>query len=783
MIQRFVRGRTLAQSIAVATALLVVILIGTTLFVVESRVAASLRSGLEARGYSVARSIGAVATPSLLAYNYPALQIAALGASEDPDIVYVLIHDREGEVAGIAGHAPVPAALASRLSPTPVQPASFYVQLPDAHGAPQQILEVRVPVRVEDVAEPWGTVRVGLSYASVAAQLRSLMGNLIVLGLTLVLGAVASGVLVARRITAPLRRLAKGTEALSAGDMSHRIPVTGALELADLARAFNGMMDRVQEKARESRDFQNALESLNATLEAQVGQRTRALEESEAQYRALVEHSPDAIMIVQDARLRFVNRSFLENFGLGEDEVAAPDFDLARIFDASSCALVRGRIAAWERGENPGPAEVMGKDPAGKMRYLELRGGPIDYKGRPAVECLLIDTTETRRLRDKLVETEKLRALGELAGGVAHDFNNLLGAMLGRAQLLRRRGFPADVDRDLAVIEKAAQDGRETIRRIQEFSRTRRDRKFVPVDLGEVIRDSLEITRSRWKSDAERRNVVIHVSTDTPSLPPVLGNATELREVFTNLILNAVDAMPQGGKLSLRCWREAGRILAEVRDTGVGMTEAIRRQLFDPFFTTKGSRGMGLGMSVAYGIVTRHEGRIDVSTEIGKGTVFTLDFPAAREPLHVAGGDGAALPMLLRPGRILVIDDEPEVAAVVRDVLVAEGHTVDTATSGSHGVELADVSDYDLVFTDLGMPDMSGWEVADKIRRSRPRTPIVMITGWGMSVDDGEARRRGVATVVHKPFDIAELVRTATEMLSDSESSGVAFPATPETRR
>jgi PAS domain S-box-containing protein len=748
-------GRTIEQSFSVSTALLVLVIIGTTMVVVENRVKSNMRRGLEDRGTAIAESIGAVATPSLLAYNYAALQMAAEGAAGNEGLVYVAIHDKEGVLAGAAGRLPKSA----RVSVGPFdQPSSR-----DVGG----VVEIAVPVLVEGVEQPWGRVRVGLSYDIVAKELRNLRAQLVLVGFALAFFAVIGVRILARRITAPLRRLAEGTEALTAGELTHRIPVSGAKELSDLARAFNSMSDRLQGKARESSEFQEALERLNATLEQQVWDRTRALEESTAQYKSLVESSPDSILIVQDGRVRFVNRAFSETFGVSEREVDQSDFQLSRIFDPSSGALAAGRIAAWERGEAPAPAEVLGQDAQGRTRHLELRGSRIEYQGRPAAECLLVDMTEAKRLRERLGETEKLRALGELASGVAHDFNNLLGAILGRAQLLRRRALEKDVDHDLAVIEKAAQDGRETVRRIQEFSRTRRDKKFEAVDLAEIVADALEITKTRWKDDALSRKIQIKPSFERVEVPPILGNASELREVFTNLILNAVDAMPQGGKLTFTCAREGERVVARVTDTGVGMTDEIRTHLFDPFFTTKGARGMGLGMSVVYGIVTRHEGRVEVTTSLGRGTTFVVDFPVAPvQALPVAGGDGAALPQLLRPGRILVVDDEPEVAAVVKDVLIAAGHAVDTAISGHDALKMIELSAYDLVFTDLGMPDMSGWEVAEKINEAKAGIPVALVTGWGTSLDEADARRRGVEAVVHKPFEIDELVKIAHRLLS-----------------
>jgi PAS domain S-box-containing protein len=760
--------RTLEQSFSISTALLVLVLIGTSMAFVENRVKANMRRSLEARGTALAKSIGAVATPSLLAYNYAALQMAAEGAAGNEGVVFVAIHDKEGVLAGVAGRPPAGTNATPDIS-SAAETRDVEVERASGKGARERVVEVSVPVQVEGVDVAWGRVRVGISYDIVASEVRHLGVQLLLLGVFLAVVAVACVRWLARRITAPLRNLAAGTEALTAGDLQHRIPVSGAKELSDLARAFNTMSDRLQAKASESQLFQVALEALNSTLEHQVSERTRALEESTVQYKSLVESSPDAILIVQDGRVRFVNRSFAETFGIPEDEVVHPDFQLSRIFDPSSAALAGGRIAAWERGETPGPAEVLGKDAQGRVRHSELRGSRIEYHGRPAAECLLVDMTESKRLRERLSETEKLRALGELASGVAHDFNNLLGAILGRAQLLRRQGMTQEIDSDLAVIERAAQDGRETVRRIQEFSRTRRDKKFEPLDLTEILSDALQITRTRWKDDALLRKVHINPILQTPEPTPILGNASELREVFTNLILNAVDAMPQGGRLELSCKMDGDRAVAQVTDTGVGMTDKIRQNIFDPFFTTKGARGMGLGMSVVYGIVTRHGGKIDVETALGKGTTFTLEFPLTLER-HVpaAGSDGAALPQLLRPGRILVVDDEPDVAAVVKDVLATAGHEVDTAISGTDALKMIELTAYDIVFTDLGMPDMSGWEVAEKINDQWPGLAVVLVTGWGTSLDAADAAKRGVTTIVQKPFEIDELLKVAHGLLSKS---------------
>jgi len=760
MLRRLFQGRRLESSFAIASALLVVFVVGAALAVVRGRLENVLLKGMQARGYSVAQSIGAVSTPSLLAYNYVALQAAAGNAVEDPDLAYVMIHDKEGQIAGVAG------ALVQDVERIPGLPAGLtgpdtrdvYLGGPGTSGEPT--FESIVPVVVEGGKEPWGYVRVGLSYESMNAEMRRLTLGMVIIGVLLSLVGMSIGRFMARRIAAPLRTLADGTEALSYGDTSYRIPVRGAQELAELAQAFNRMMDRVEEKASESTAFQNELERLNATLEEQVRARTRALEESEVQYRTLVEHSPDPILIVQNGAVKFFSRAFQETFGVTEQQVEDPDFRLESLFAPDCQSVVAHRLQLWQGGKVMSPAMVTAYDSAGRPRELELRGSRIDYLGQSATECLLVDMTETQRLREELEDTQRLRSLGELSSGVAHDFNNLLGAILGRIQLLRKRGFSPEVDTEMAVIEKAAQDGRETVRRIQEFSRTHADRPFEPLSLAEIIDDAVEITRGRWKTESERRNVRVKIVVECDKVPAILGSATELREVFTNLILNAADAMPQGGTLTLRSFRSGSEIHAEVEDTGVGMTEEIRRHLFDPFFTTKGNSGTGLGMSVAYGIVSRHGGTIQVNTSLGKGTRFTLTFPASQIVLDDDRKKVAEAPRPDGPARILVIDDEQPIAQLIQDALAIEGHNVDVATSASEGLKMASVSDYDLILTDLGMPEMSGWEVAARLREQDPDLPVVLVTGWGTTIDDQEISRSGIAGVVHKPFEIRDLVET-----------------------
>jgi signal transduction histidine kinase/CheY-like chemotaxis protein len=378
--------------------------------------------------------------------------------------------------------------------------------------------------------------------------------------------------------------------------------------------------------------------------------------------------------------------------------------------------------------------------------------------------------------QDGLVRSEKLRALGEMASGVAHDFNNVLGAILGRAQLLKARSRNKETQAELGIIERAALDGASTVRRLQDFTRVRTDRAFEEVALAQLVEDCLSLTRGRWRDEAERAGTQYDVTTELAKDLAVAGQASELREVLTNLILNALDAMPRGGALKLvtRGGENADEVALEVIDDGEGMSDDVRARIFDPFFTTKGVRGVGLGLSVVYGIVQRHGGRIEVVSAPGKGTRMRVFLPA----LAGKGAGGAARgdaepPAAIRPGatapvplRILVIDDEPSVRSLLGDLLRASGHRVVEAANGRDALQRMETDDaWDLVLTDLGMPDLSGWDVARAVAARPSPPPVILVTGWGIQLEDRILAESGVAAVVAKPFTIEEVLGAVERVL------------------
>ncbi len=369
---------------------------------------------------------------------------------------------------------------------------------------------------------------------------------------------------------------------------------------------------------------------------------------------------------------------------------------------------------------------------------------------------------ELEASQQRIIRTERLTALGEMAGGVAHDFNNVLAIILGRAEILLSQLDDTRVRQQIRVIEQAALDGAQTVKRIQEFTRIRRIRPFQAVDLNEIVRGVVEVTRSRWRDEAQARGLAYDVRLETPPLPPVAGDVVELREAVINLIFNALDAMPEGGRLVLATSTDGERVACTVTDTGIGMTPEVRQRVFEPFFTTKGARGTGLGLSVAYSIVTRHNGDIEVQSQPGRGSAFTIRLPVGRD----LPATPPAAPPAARPGRlrILVIDDEPEVRQVLIDLLTRDGHQVTACPDGRAGLARFRAEPFDLVITDLGMPGPSGWEVARLVKAEGLGTPVALMTGWSDQVDTEEAETRGVDFLVAKPFrsdDILTVVRHA----------------------
>ncbi|MGQ9645573.1 MAG: GAF domain-containing protein [Thermodesulfobacteriota bacterium] len=381
---------------------------------------------------------------------------------------------------------------------------------------------------------------------------------------------------------------------------------------------------------------------------------------------------------------------------------------------------------------------------------------------------------DLKQAQDQMVQAEKLRAMGEMASGVAHDFNNLLAVILGNIQLLLHqfdRLSPEEIRERLHTIEKSSRDGAETVRRIQEFAGMRKDKEFTPLSLNELITDVTNVTQPRWKEQTRKRGIEIELMKRLGKIPKILGNPAELREVLTNIVFNAVDAMPNGGQITITTSLHAEDwVEIRITDTGIGMAEEVKKRVFDPFFTTKGVTNTGLGMSVSYGIIKRHGGAIFIESEPGKGTTFIIHLPTGY--INEIPEEKLVKPALPPPAvqetegaRILVIDDEDSIRKVLYQMLKAKGYYVVVASNGEEGIERFKQEPFDLVFTDLGMPRMSGWEVGKALKEIDPKVPIALITGWGVELNREKMKETGIDLVVSKPFNFDEVVRLVSEAM------------------
>jgi PAS domain S-box-containing protein len=489
----------------------------------------------------------------------------------------------------------------------------------------------------------------------------------------------------------------------------------------------------------------------NSRLYGEVAETKQYLEQ-------LISSAGDAIVSVDgEGNIRGWNPAAERIFGQAAAQVVGQPFASllpAEPYRAARAALARENpVRAFDVTTKRGDGRALNL--AVTLSYLPGRDG-----GSEGMLAIVRDMTTQREIEAQMHQSERLTALGQMAGGIAHDFNNLLQAILGYAQLMARSPGNADVvRRGLEVIEKAANGGAETVRRIQKFARLRPDEPFVTMDLNQVVRDSLAITRPRWEEKKVKAGVPLQLELELGPVPVVMGRPAELNEVITNLVLNAIDAMPKGGTLRIRTRLGDHRhAVITVADTGMGMSDEVRKKVFDPFFTTKGEEGTGLGLSVSHSIVERHGGDLKVDSRPGEGTTFTITLPIGMNPTGEAaqGGD----PGVERKGRILLVDNDPQVLSILGEMLKDAGHHVLPVPSGSEALRVFVPSGFDLVITNVGMPEMSGWDVAEQLRARDPNVPVIFITGWGLQEEDqARCRRLGITALLFKPVPPPELHR------------------------
>lgn len=408
------------------------------------------------------------------------------------------------------------------------------------------------------------------------------------------------------------------------------------------------------------------------------------------------------------------------------------------------------------------------------QRELQAQNEALDLKVSERTEQLVTRSKELERAlkelkdaQDQLLKQERFRAFGEMAGGVVHDFNNVLMCVVGYTDLLLQNPQmwreTETVTKFLETMNTAGHDAAHVVRRLRNFYRPREESDiFTPVDLKQLLEEAISLTQPKWKAQALAAGAAISIRLDLQKTTFIACNAAEIREVAVNLIFNAVDAMPNGGTLTLRTRQVDQDVLIEVIDTGLGMTEEVRQRCIEPFFSTKGEQGTGLGLSMVFGIIKRHEGKLDIETVLGVGTTFRITLPAQ---LEAEDDDGFCDAIPCRPLRILAVDDEPVARDVVARYLTSDGHAVSTATNSEEAIDQLERQEFDLIITDQAMPGMSGEQLAIHAKARRPTQPVILLTGFSdLNVSDDATSRQHFDRVLRKPVSHAALRSAVAEV-------------------
>lgn len=489
-----------------------------------------------------------------------------------------------------------------------------------------------------------------------------------------------------------------------------------------------------------------------------ITDRERAAEElrdSESRMRTMLESSPVCIKIVDlDSRLQYMSAAGRNQLKISDVRPYYGRTFPPELYPESMRAIATEHLNRAKEGE-ASTVECCILDTAGGELWYDTTFAParntedqIEHvmvtsvnitERKQAEEALRKSNSHLGETLTKLTETqeqviqqERLRALGQMASGVAHDLNNTLSPIVSFTEIvLMNDELSTEMRRHLEHVQTAAWDAAAVVKRLRDFHdpRSKEGIVTVAVNLKELVAQIPELTRPRWRDDAQRTGRDIQFKLDLDGEPFVNGPPSELREVFVNLVFNAVGALPSGGKITLRLRRTAECAVVEVIDTGIGMTAEIAAHCFEPFFTAMGPEGTGLGLSVCHGIVERHGGRFEIDTAVGHGTTMRVLLPLSVQDERCAPERETA--DVLPSHRVLYIDDDPRLRTLVAMLLKQLGQQVDVAPGGAAGVEMFQANHYDVVITDLGMPEIDGLEVTRIVKATRHKLPVIMLTGWG----------------------------------------------------
>jgi signal transduction histidine kinase/ActR/RegA family two-component response regulator/uncharacterized membrane protein affecting hemolysin expression len=734
-----------------------------------------------------------------LAFDNPADATAVLaGLRADRHIRAAALYDEQGKI-----FATYPADLAHDQVPARVGAADY--------GFSGYMLSGFQPVTQDSLR--LGTLYVASDLGAIIQRLqRYAVISILAMGLSL-LAAYVLSLRLQRRLLQPITALANAARAVSdRQDYSVRTAPTGTSEFDMLGGAFNHMLTQIQESERKLHSQLGRLGLLQLITRA-IGERQDirsifqvVLDSLDRNFR-----SEFACILAYDRTARVLTVSCIG--AASRTHLAALRMDEGDVIEVDSNGL--SRCVAGQLFYEPAITEAtfpfLRRFLAAGLHSLVISPLIVENEVSGALVCARRDPQDfssadceflrqlsehaalashqaelhgalqrayddLRQSQATLLQQERLRALGQMASGIAHDINNAISpiALYTESLLESEPGLSERTTSYLTTIQRAINDVTRTVSRMREFYRDRETQMTLEsVDLNRAAQQVVELTQARWNTQPQQRGISIELHMELASgLPHIMGAENEIRDALTNLVFNAVDAMPAGGTLTLRTSSDARdehatAVIIEVCDTGIGMDEETRRRCLEPFYTTKGERGTGLGLAMVYGMIQRHSATLEIDSTPGEGTVMRLLFTAASAE---TANTMLPLPALrIRPLRLLLVDDDPVLLHAMRDILTGEGHTVTPTGGGQEGIETfrsAQQQDmlFDLVITDLGMPHVDGRKVAAAIKSLSSVTPVIMLTGWGQRFVTPSEIPAHVDKVLGKPPRLGDLRNALMEL-------------------
>ena len=508
------------------------------------------------------------------------------------------------------------------------------------------------------------------------------------------------------------------------------------------------------------------LETVTNTLASMIKRK-----QAEDQLRKLsqaIEQSPVIVLITDiKGKIEYVNSKFTQVTGYSLKEVVGKPSSILEYGKTSR--EVYKKLCNTITSGNEWRGEFCNKKKNGGLYWERASITPMKNSEGDVTHFIAVteDITERKKMEEALLQSEKLKSIGTITTGISHEFNNILTIISGNVQMLEiiHKDIKLLMD-PIHTIKCAVNDGVEITRRMLQFNRTEKDATKVALhDINDLLKQSIEFTMPRWKNMAQAKGINYYMDMDgIEDVPAVLCNSTELREVFINIILNALDAMPDGGRISFSTWSKDNTAFISISDTGEGMSDEVKKHIFDPFFTTKSPVGAGLGMSTAYGIIAKHDGNIEVESWVGKGSTFNLQLPIDVKTVGAEESSEPEQEIKSKSIHILVVDDTEEICNILNKFLSNCGHIVKTVKDGAEAIRLAKIDDYDLVLCDLAMPRVYGYDVIQSLNKLKKRPKIGIITGWNEKFNPMKGEEFKVDFVLQKPFGFSELTRLINDL-------------------